>query len=201
MNDSLSPSSRALALALAVVLLALGCSAREPLVVDGSETGKAAQPVAASAPAGPLVDALLAAVDPDEDGAHDALMRPSRGGGVDAALRSYVREWHEDGGADLDGWTFGVGATRFAYDVREVSLFASGEAAAAAVAWAMAESGAPLERRERAGSAVRALALRGFALAFDGWAQNGCAAPTAKLLVVDPESGGVRGVDVTPCRE
>lgn len=189
------------ALSLLAALLALGCGPRDAPAVSDEGVGEAAMPVAAATPGGAHVDALLAAVDPSSDGAHDALARPRAAGGALEALRAYVREQHDEDDGSLSAWSFGSGATRFDYDVRKASFFASGASAAAAVDEAMESHGVPAARRERARRAVLALAAQGFDLAFDGWAQNGCAAPTAKLLILDAASGGVRGIDVTPCRE
>jgi len=36
---------------------------------------------------------------------------------------------------------------------------------------------------------------------FDGFEQNGCAAPTAFLLIMDNKRGRVDGIDLNPCQE
>lgn len=54
------------------------------------------------------------------------------------------------------------------------------------------------------GAAASAVATRlvaaGARFGFDGLWQNGCAAPTELLLVLDTASGTVYGIDLHPCR-
>jgi hypothetical protein len=55
--------------------------------------------------------------------------------------------------------------------------------------------------REKAIKLIDGLADAGAAFGFDGWEQNGCAAPTSFLLVLDTKSKMVYGVDLNPCIE
>jgi len=50
-------------------------------------------------------------------------------------------------------------------------------------------------------TALDALIEQGVVFGFDGFAQMGCAAPTTKLLVIDPKSKMVFGIDMNPCSE
>ena len=63
------------------------------------------------------------------------------------------------------------------------------------------------EPEERAAKAAElratfdALVLRGAVFGFDGWEQNGCAAPTYLLLVLDTATPFVYAIDLNPCDE
>ena len=55
--------------------------------------------------------------------------------------------------------------------------------------------------RQKAEKLIDGLIDAGAAFGFDGFEQNGCAAPTAFLLVLDPKEKTVYGVDLNPCIE
>jgi hypothetical protein len=47
----------------------------------------------------------------------------------------------------------------------------------------------------------RLAAMEGVRLGFDAFAQNGCAAPTPFVLVIDTRGGEIDGIDLYPCAE
>jgi len=50
-------------------------------------------------------------------------------------------------------------------------------------------------------NAIDAIAKAGGTFGFDGFNQNGCAAPTPMLLVLDPKTKTVYSIDLSPCEE
>jgi hypothetical protein len=55
--------------------------------------------------------------------------------------------------------------------------------------------------RAKAVKLMDTLIASGAAFGFDGFEQNGCAAPTTFMLVLDPKTHHVYGVDLNPCSE
>ncbi|HZO14263.1 MAG TPA: hypothetical protein VFB62_13420 [Polyangiaceae bacterium] len=57
------------------------------------------------------------------------------------------------------------------------------------------------QKRAEAEAVVDDLIEAGAIFGFDGYDQNGCAAPTPMLLVLDREHGAVDAIDLAPCME
>lgn len=58
-----------------------------------------------------------------------------------------------------------------------------------------------VNRGDEVTALMKSIAAAGGTFGFDGFGQNGCAAPTAMLLVVDPTDKTVYAVDLNPCSE
>ena len=56
-------------------------------------------------------------------------------------------------------------------------------------------------RLDRVKAAIEKAAAAGAVFGFDGYEQNGCAAPTSYLLVLDPKNQRGYGIDLNPCEE
>lgn len=56
-------------------------------------------------------------------------------------------------------------------------------------------------KEAKVNSLVKKLIQAGAKFGFDGFEQNGCAAPTPFILIIDAESEMVYGVDLNPCSE
>lgn len=82
----------------------------------------------------------------------------------------------------------------------ELGVLARPEAAEEAAAASLRVAGFAAERISAVLECLQQLAAK-VRFGYDAMAQNGCAAPTTHLLVIDPERETVAGVDLFPCRE
>ncbi len=67
--------------------------------------------------------------------------------------------------------------------------------------WESSDEDSIPRRQDEASAALDAIVEAGGILAYDGAGQNGCAAPTLMLLVIDVKAGYVYGIDLEPCDE
>lgn len=122
-------------------------------------------------------------------------------------VKEYIQDRYYDDPDILDEYEFVENAAEFVADepiAGTIQLQPVIDEAVGQLEWLYEwnlepEEIAPLQ--DRATRAIQAMVAAGAALGFDGFDQNYCAAPTYMLLVLDPATQRVEGVDLSPCTE
>lgn len=134
-------------------------------------------------------------------GRHDFERLPrAQAGDPMSLLRAYLARKHAGDEAILAGYAYEPRLRAIPGDERVAGLFASPDVAIPAAVSAVASWADPA-LVELVRARLTKLAALGVTFGADGFAQNGCAAATALLVVVDPVARTVDGIDLTPCDE
>lgn len=134
-------------------------------------------------------------------GRHDFERLPrAQAGDPMSLVRAYLARKHAGDDEILAGYTYEPKLRAMAGDERVAGLFASPDVAIPAAVSAVASWADPA-LAELVRARLAKLAALGVTFGADGFAQNGCAAPTPLLLVVDPAGRTVDGIDLMPCDE
>ncbi len=199
----------------AIAIAAAGCQRdEEPAVGDGTSdvvsastacrTKHGAKPCSPQAEHAKAVSAEVLAVERLlTPGRHD-FERAPRTSAADAMglLRTYLAKKYEGDEDVLAAYTYEPKLAKLPVDQRVAGVFASPDVAIDLAVKALASWN---EGDTKQTEAVRAhlvkLASLGVAFGTDGFEQNGCAAPTPFLLVIDPIGKTVDGIDLGPCEE
>lgn len=121
-------------------------------------------------------------------------------------VKSYVAAKYADDPDLRDGYTYQENAAALSEDEQVAGTLTNEVAIAQALdsvkGWYSDEDDAASKAHlAKVKAALDAIVKAGGTFGFDGFEQNGCAAPTAFLLVLDAKSQMVYGVDLNPCQE
>jgi hypothetical protein len=155
-------------------------------------------------PSGPVA-AAVADVESEDvlsgPGFHDDFDVPA--GTPLEMVKGYIAARYADDPEIGDGYKFVEDARELDTDTQLAGTMKKDVAIERAFAsiqgWFDEEASSAHMKRVRA--ALDKLAASGASFGFDGFEQNGCAAPTAFLLVIDAAGKHVYGIDLNPCSE
>ncbi len=115
-------------------------------------------------------------------------------------VKSYANQWL---GGDTQGFKFVENASSIATDANEMgttdSYITTRELSS--VAEYLAKDQSPANLRRFFTATINDLSSAGASFGYNAAAQNGCAAPTYELLVIDPTAQKVYSLDMMPCHE
>lgn len=136
---------------------------------------------------------------------HDDAVAASGATPLDA-IKAYVD--HEHGSDPVKGSAFELveNADAFAFDAPVAGTFTTDVAIREVLAAIDGndkthDENVSVNRGDEVRGIMESIAAAGGSFGFDGDGQNGCAAPTAMLLVIDPADATVYAVDLNPCSE
>lgn len=163
------------------------------------------------APAKPTGDPTIAAAVAELEG-EAVLAGPGRNDDFQVVgtssldlVKSYIKAKWDDDPDMVSSYTYQANAPSLVEDEPVAGTMtkdvAVEEAVAAVTHWYDVRDPAADGRIAKVRSLLEAMDHGGASFGFDGFAQNGCAAPTAFLLVIDPKAKVVYGVDLNPCEE